>query len=335
MENNISVICEIASAHEGNILNLKKLLDQAHFASADWVKVQIFQYESLVFKDNEKFSILKKVELKPNEWLEVIRYAERLSPKLIVEIFDEQSLALVENEPAIKAYKIPTSDLGDKTFVDLVCKKGKPVFIGIGGANINEIDAIVGQISNFDNVELILMHGIQNFPTKLSDSILSRVQLLKKKYGCKIGFADHIDADEFELSRVLPAMAVAAGVSFVEKHLTLNRKQKGLDYYSALNPDEFLNFVRFIKEISTAMGADNLNNLTEAEIEYRNNMKKFAVLASPVIKGELLSETKLIYRRTSKSGITRSNIDKYKGRVYKRDFLDGTIITEHSFVSLK
>lgn len=333
MKNNISIICEIASAHEGSVFHLKKLLNEAHFAGADWVKVQIFQYESLISKDNDKFSVLKKVELKPNEWLEVIRYSESLSPKLIVEVFDEQSFRLVENEPSIKAYKIPTSDFGDKTFVDLVCKKGKPVFIGIGGATIDEIDAIVMQISNFDNVELTLMHGIQNFPTKISDSILSRVQLLKKRYGCNIGFADHIDADESELSRVLPAMAVASGVSVIEKHITLSRKQKGLDYYSALNPDEFLNFVGFIKEISTAIGVNKLNDLTKAEIEYRNNMKKFAVLASSVSKGETLSESKVAYKRTSKAGITRSNMANFRGRTYKRDFLDGAIITEQSFLS--
>ena len=331
MNNKISIICEIASAHEGSIVALKKMLDKAEDAGADWVKVQVFQYKELVAKDNNKFNVLRKIELNQNDWLEIIRYAGDLNPKLIVEVFDLPSLHLVSNEPAVKAYKIPTSDLGDKVFVDSVCQMGKPIFIGVGGATIDEIDTIVKQVSIFDNVELTLMHGIQNFPTQIKDSLLSRIQLLRQRYGCNVGFADHIDANESELSSVLPAMAVAAGATVIEKLITLNREKKGLDYYSALNPDEFLNFVEFIKEISMAIGVNGLANLTEAEIDYRNNMKKFAVLSSPVRQGEVLNEFKIVYRRTNKPGITRANIYKFNGRLFSADFLNGVVIDEQSF----
>ena len=147
MNNKISIICEIASAHEGSIVALKKMLDKAEDAGADWVKVQVFQYKELVAKDNNKFNVLRKIELNQNDWLEIIRYAGDLNPKLIVEVFDLPSLHLVSNEPAVKAYKIPTSDLGDKVFVDSVCQMGKPIFIGVGGATIDEIDTIVKQVS--------------------------------------------------------------------------------------------------------------------------------------------------------------------------------------------
>lgn len=326
-----SIICEIASAHEGSASILKEMLRKADYADSDWVKIQIFQYKELVAKDNEKFSVLKKIELKPNEWLQIVRYAGKLKPKLIVEVFDLLSLDLVSSEPSVQAYKIPTSDLGDWGFVNKVCQLGKPVFIGVGGATIDEIDAIVQQVSTFPDVELTLLHGIQSFPTRLEDSLLSKIQLLKFRYDCNIGFADHVNADETELSRVLPAMAIASGASVIEKHMTLDRKEKGLDYYSALNPHEFVNFVEFVQKICKAIGKGELTKLTYAETEYRNTMKKFAVLLSSVKKGDELDDTKIAYRRTISPGITRAKMKKFKDRVYKYDFSIGAILSEKSF----
>ena len=260
----LSVICEIASAHGGDAAVLREMLSAAHKADADWVKVQIYHFESLVAGDNEQFSVLKTIELQPSEWTEIVRFSESLQPRLIVEVFDMPSLELIAGESAVQAFKIPTADLGNKEFVDAICQLGKPIFIGVGGATFDEIDAIVEQVSTFPGVRLVLMHGIQSFPTKLEDSLLLKIPLFQQRYGCDIGFADHINAEDKELARVLPAMAISAGATVIEKHLTLDRSEKGFDYYSALNPDEFSDFVVFIRRISDAMGVVGLLELTDA-----------------------------------------------------------------------
>ena len=38
------------------------------------------------------------------------------------------------------------------------------------------------------------------------------------------------------------------GATFIEKHVTLNRKKKGIDYYSSLEPKDFKKFVQIIKK---------------------------------------------------------------------------------------
>ena len=328
---NISIICEIASAHGGNSKTLKKMLSEANSLGADWTKVQIYNFESLVAEDNEGFKDLKIIELQPKEWLDVISYAGKLKIRLIVEVFDLKSLRLVANETAVQAFKIPTADLGDKNFVAEVCALGKPVFVAVGGANIDEIDEIYNQVSSFNGVELILLHGIQNFPTKLEDSYLSKIQLLRQRYDCEVGFADHIDAEDEELSRALPAMAIAAGASVIEKHLTLDRSKRGFDYYSALNPNEFLEFVEFIRKVSGAMGSENSLELSHAEITYRNKMKKFAVLDNDVEKGSVVSDANVKFRRTSRSGITRKELNNFNDKCFASDFAKNSILTKDFF----
>lgn len=322
----IAVICETASAHGGDADRLIELLNAAEAADADWVKLQIFSTERLVAKDNESFSVFKSIELEPLQWHRVFSYAAALQPRLIAEVFDSLSLELAASEDVVEAYKIPTADLGDREFVDAVCRQGKPVFIGVGGASTEEIDEIVEQVAGHPEVELVLLHGFQNFPTRIEDSLLSRIPWLKARYGCQVGFADHVDAEDSEMVRTLPAMAVAAGATIIEKHITLNRAAQGFDYYSALNPDEFGEFVRHMRRVHAAIGAADDGRLTAAETEYRNKMKKFAVASKAIGRGTLLGDAVIEYRRTSIPGLTRKDVELRAGMGVIRNLPAGTLI---------
>ena len=64
MKNEIKIICEIASAHEGDLNKLKDLIDVGLNSKSDFVKLQIFNYASLVGENSNKANILKNVEIK-------------------------------------------------------------------------------------------------------------------------------------------------------------------------------------------------------------------------------------------------------------------------------
>jgi len=324
----VSVICEVASAHGGNADRLVDLLDAAASADADWVKLQIFSIEHLVATDNESYSAFKSIELEPSQWHRIFTHAAGLRPRVIAEVFDSRSLELVAAEGAIEAYKIPTADLGDRAFVDAVFRQGKPVFIAVGGASVEEIDAVVAQAAGHPGVELVLLHGFQNFPTRLEDSLLSRIPWLKARYGCQVGFADHVDADDAEMARTLPAMAMAAGASIIEKHITLDRAAKGFDYYSALNPAEFRDFVRQMRRVQSAVGAADDGRLTAAETVYRNKMKKFAVVGKAIDDGTLLGKANIEYLRTRIPGLTRKEVELRADRVIAQNLPVGTVLEE-------
>ena len=58
-------------------------------------------------------------------------------------------------------------------------------------------------------------------------------------------------------------------IGSIEKHITDDRTRKGRDYYSALNPDEFISFVRLIRSLPSIIGREKKWNLSEAELQYR------------------------------------------------------------------
>jgi N,N'-diacetyllegionaminate synthase len=324
----VAVICEVASAHGGDADRMIALLDAADAADADWVKLQIFSTERLVAKENGSFPVFKSLELEKSQWKRVFSHAAGLRPRLIAEVFDMESLELVARETVVAGYKIPTADLGDAEFVAAVCRQGKPVFIAVGGASVEEIDAIFDQVSRHPQVELVLLHGFQNFPTRLEDSLLSRIPWLKARYGCQVGFADHVDAEDAEMARTLPAMAIAAGATVIEKHITLDRAAQGFDYYSALNPDEFASFVSHMRRVCAAVGNPDEGRLTAAETEYRNKMKKFAVVGKPISRGTRLGDAVIEYQRTSIPGLTRKEVESRAHVRVVSDVEAGCVIEE-------
>ena len=327
----IEIVCEIASAHEGDIDNLYQLLIEAEKSGSDWVKLQIYQFEKLVANDNEKFADLKIIEICQADWLKVLDFSETLEVKLIIEAFDYESFVKVKNHTAIKGFKIPTSDLLDSKFVNEIFSQKKIVFIAVGGTKLTELDAVMETAKKYPATEVVLLHGFQNFPTRLGDSLLNKIPSLIKRYDCRVGFADHVDANDTEISRCLPAMAVAAGAQVIEKHLTLDRGKKGYDYYSALNPNEFISFVNYIKKMTESLGSGDLKSLSKAELSYRDNMKKFGVATKDLNIGSFLKSGDLAFRRTIEPGLTHTDLTKLKNNKICRFVKKGRIISLDDF----
>ena len=102
--------------------------------------------------------------------------------------------------------------------------------------------------------EKTYIHGRQDYPTEIKDVKLNSLRL--KAWN---GYADHTRAPilgEWKWEFIIPAMAIAAGATLIEKHICLNReelKKKSKDWVSALEPDEFREFVAFLREAETAL----------------------------------------------------------------------------------
>jgi len=140
------------------------------------------------------------------------------------------------------------------------------------------------------------MHGFQGYPTKLDELNLSRILLLKKKFSLPIGLMDHLSGDS-EMALIVPLVSIGLGVSVIEKHITLNRSQKGLDYYSALNPNEFSQMVSLIRKTEKSLGNGSLEILRN-ELKYRLVHKKNSIAKKTIPKGTILSEKLFDLKRT-------------------------------------
>ena len=89
--------------------------------------------------------------------------------------------------------------------------------------------------------KLTVLHCVSSYPTKPNQVQIKNMLEIKKKFNVSVGFSDHTDSFEAAIS------ATVLGASIIEKHLTLNKKMKGPDHSSSLDPTEFTNFVKLIR----------------------------------------------------------------------------------------
>ena len=237
---------------------------------------------------------------------------------IIVEPYDLSSFSVAHGTGHVHAYKVPTANIGDIEFLERIAQSRKPVYLGVGGAKWPEIEKAVSILKEMGSPRLVLMCGFQNFPTRLEDSKLFQIQRLQDAFGCDVGYADHVDAEDREMARVVPALAIAVGANVIEKHITDDRTRKGRDHYSSLNPDEFGEFVKLMRKLPVIIGTENEWVLTDAEKQYRNFTKRQAVAARDIAAGASLSDGDVMFKRIDKPGLSPADISSYTGKIFVR-----------------
>ena len=105
------------------------------------------------------------------------------------------------------------------------------------------------------------------------------------------------------MSSNIPFISMSLGLDFIEKHVTLDRSKRGVDYYSSLEPNELKNFIDKIKIIKSSFG-NHLFTFSKQEKKYRNDVKKIWFVKEDINKKKIIKNIHLAMKRPSKKGIT-------------------------------
>ncbi len=322
-ETNPYVIAEIASSHEGDPARLLATATAAADAGASAVKIQIFDRDALVHPSSPAFDDLGEVEIPKDRWPALLASVRALPCDVIVEPYDLPSLGLARS-CGVERFKTPACEIDDRHFLASVAGEAEMLFVGVGSAPMDVVaEAVEAVASSAASVHLVA--GYQNFPTRLEDAELGLISLLGRRFGLPVCYADHTDADSELLPVVIPAMALAAGAFAVEKHITLDRSERGRDYHSSLNPHEFSNMVTLLRTVRPAVGVPP-ELASGARTSYSNSMGRFAVAARPLEAGRRLVGEDLQFQRTGGAGIPRQEADQVVGAVLTRALAAGTIV---------
>ena len=84
-----------------------------------------------------------------------------------------------------------SSDITNKPFIEHICKFKKPIILSTGALHLYEIKDAVAWI-DCQNVDLILLHCILNYPTEDKNANFSNDNRSKEKFPKHtIGYSDH------------------------------------------------------------------------------------------------------------------------------------------------
>ena len=316
------IIAEAGVNHNGQLVLAKKLVDAAKEAGADAVKFQTFTADTIAIESAPKATyqkrsttqenqheMLKKLELSKNEFDELIRYCNEKKIIFLSSPFDEASVDLLE-KIGVGAFKVGSGEITNTLLLEKVAKTKKPIIISTGMATMDEIKEAVTFVTKKGNTSIALLHCISQYPTPLPQVNLQCIGTLRNKFSVPIGFSDHTT------SIIIPAAAVALGACIIEKHLTLEKTMEGPDHLASLDPVEFKQMVRAIRDVEAAFGTGIKEPTTEEE-EMKKIVRKSIVANTIIPKGTVLTHFHLAVKRPG-TGLEPKRIDELIGKKVNR-----------------
>ena len=306
-DRNLYIIAEIANAAQGIAEANHHLIESVATTGVDAVKLQFYKYDELATPRYEKYETFRRTFYTERERLSFIAHASDAGLDVIIDIFDRWGLDVAKKAiDQINGVKIPPAILMDEEIAKNIFDLKKPVLLGVGGYDDKTIDLFLSKVAS-DDMQIALLHGFQGFPTHEKDTSLARINHLKTKYGLPVGYADHIDA-ESDIALRLPEYALFAGATIIEKHVTLDRRSKGLDYYSALLPKEFTRMVKNLNRCVRIMGSITVSC---SEKDYQKHATRVTTV-DPIKAGHILSANDVKFRRTDNTmALFPNEVDKF------------------------
>ncbi len=305
------VLAEVASAHGGSAETALKMLDAAFKMGADGIKFQLFRSDLLVVRRHPGRKDFDQIELTAKEWKRILKAAKASGLAVMAEAFDAPSLEMAA-EAGVDGYKVHTTDMENPDFIRAVGKLGKPVFFATGGV---PEEAIQEALDRAGKAPIGLLHGFQTFPTPIEEIRFADLARWKERFRVPIGFLDHTDGGS-AFALVAPALAVSYGADLVEKHFTLDRSEKGFDYQSSLNPEDFYRMVELLRQAERARG-DGAATVSDGAQRYHRLMARSIVAAALIPRGEVLTAPMLAFKRTDirfEPGFAPRDSDRVIGR---------------------
>lgn len=325
------LIAEVGVNHEGKMNNAIRMIADAAEGGADAVKFQSYKAETLASKKSpaywdttkeptqSQYELFKKHDsFWKNEFEELKNQCDSKGIEFLSTPFDTES-ALFLND-LMPFFKISSSDLTNKPFIEFICNFNKPILLSCGASHLWEIQRSVEWIEKRGN-KLALLHCVLNYPTADEDANLGMISLLKRKFPeLAIGYSDHTLPKNMETLRT----ATLLGAVILEKHFTFDKSLPGNDHYHAMDMSDLVVFRKSMDHLTRLIGSTRMPRIDNQQLA-RENARRSLVLNKPIRSGVVITDEHLTAKRPA-HGICPSAIDEVLDRKATCDLEADTVL---------
>ena len=228
--------------------------------------------------------------------------------------FDATAVDFLE-KLGVPCYKIASFEVVDLALIRRAAATGKPLFVSTGMASEAEIGEAVAAARAAGCRDLVLLKCTSSYPALPADSNLAAIRDMRARYGCEVGLSDHT------LGLGAAVASVALGAVAIEKHLTLSRREGGVDAAFSLEPEELAQLVREARGAREAVGRVRYG---PAEAEKPSLVFRRSLYVVRDMKaGETFSAENLRAIRPG-YGLAPKHLPAFLGRTASRDVARGT-----------
>lgn len=324
----IQVVAEIGCNHNGDLNIAKKLIYEAKKAGADTVKFQSFVPENLVSRfapkaeyqkindgSGSQLEMLKKLSLSPNEYIELVEYANEMNIRIFSTPFDFESFEFLESIGQT-IWKIPSGEITNLPYLERITEvrcENKEIVLSTGMSTIDEIKYAVEILEKSKDTIFTILHCNTQYPTKSEDMNLRVINSFKALFPeWRVGLSDHSEGI------IAALVSVGLGIKFIEKHFTLDKNLPGPDHKASITPFELKQLCEGIRTAEIMLGSSE-KKVTDSEKSNIFVARKSIVAKKKIQKGERFSEENITCKRPG-NGISPIYWNKVLGKTAENSF---------------
>ncbi|NQZ94178.1 MAG: N-acetylneuraminate synthase [Moritella sp.] len=340
--NKIYIVAEIGCNHNGDFQLAKKMVDEAKAAGVCAVKFQTFKADQLISKiapkaeyqikvtgnDESQLEMTRKLELPYDEFIKLEEYAKELGLDVFSTAFDLDSVDFLASRNQ-KMWKIPSGELLNLPYLEKIARlpiEGKEIVLSTGMATVEEIKMSLAVFENngIEKQQITILHCNTEYPTPFEDVNLNSIAGFKETFSeYKIGFSDH-SAGYFA-----GIASVPYGITFIEKHFTLDKDFDGPDHKASVTPDELTLLCQGIRAVEISLGSFE-KLVTPSEKKNKIVARKSIVAKSDIKAGDVFTLDNITTKRPG-NGISPMSWYEVLGQKAEIDFSDDELITLSGF----
>ena len=192
------IIAELSCNHNQDKNIALKLIEEAHKAGADAIKLQTYTQDTMTIDCSNSYFIdclkgtlwegetlyqLYSRAYTPWEWTKELKdYANSLGMDLFSSPFDTTAVDYLETLD-IPAYKIASFEIVDHVLIKRIAQTGKPVIISSGMASFQELEEAIDLLRNNGCSQICMLKCTSAYPAKSEDANLITMKDMAEKFG--------------------------------------------------------------------------------------------------------------------------------------------------------
>ena len=299
----VFIIAEAGVNHNGDMNLAMKLIEAAKETGADCIKFQTWVTDELMTPDAPKadyqvsndgtgsqYDMAKRLELSFENFTLLKQHAEKIGVLFLSTPDESISLNFLADELKLPIIKVGSGEVNNLLFLKEIGRKKLPVILSTGMSYLADVEKAYYTLIENGAPHISLLHCTSEYPAPFESVNLKAMQTLQQVFQTTVGYSDHTQNIEISIA------AVAMGAQIIEKHFTLDKSLPGPDHKASLDPAEFTQMVKCIRNVEKAIG-NGIKKPNASELTTKKVVGKGLYAKHKMAKGATITENDLVGKR--------------------------------------